>query len=204
MLRLHEELLAGDPTAPSRIAQEVLEPLVRRVAASVARADGADIRSACCQTLARYLCNPETYDPERGSLLPWLALDARGDVLNEVVSARARRETVDVAVVEVRGSAGNVFTEPAQLRPVEEEALDHADPYDLPAEMLATIREHAASFSAEELAVIELMGEGVRETAAYAEVLGISHLPFEDQQAAVKREKDRLSRRLERIRERLR
>jgi len=173
---------------------------VRRVASSVA-ADRADIRSACCQTLARYLCDPETYNPERSNLLSWLVLDARGDVLNELASAHARHETADTAVVEVRGSAGNVFIEPALLRPVEEEALDHADPYDLSPETLATIREHVIAFSAEELAVIELMGERVRETAAYAEVLGISHLPFDDQQAAVKREKDRLSRRLERLRE---
>lgn len=105
-------------------------------------------------------------------------------------------------VVELKGSARNVFTEPAQHQSVEEEALDRVDPYDLPAEILAMIREHAASFSTEERAVIELMGEGVRESAAYADVLGISHLPLEEQRAAVKREKDRLSRRLERLRER--
>lgn len=185
------------------MADRVLKPLVRRVRRSVAGTDEAQVRSACCQTLAKYLRSPETYEPERGALLAWLALDARGDVLNELASARARRETVDVATVELRGATRNVFTEAAQLRPVEEEALDRADPYDLPPDSLATIREHAAAFSPEEIAVIEQMGEGVRETAAYAEVLGIAHLPARDQQAAVKREKDRLTRRLERLRERL-
>jgi hypothetical protein len=203
LLRLHEEVLNGDRTAPARMADRVLEEVVRRVRGSVGGADEAQVRSACCQTLAKYLRSPETYQPNRGALLAWLALDARGDVLNELASARARRETVNVASVEVRGATGNVFTEAAQLRPVEEEALDRADPYDLPPDSLAMIREHAAAFSPEEIAVIELMGEGVRETAAYAEVLGIAHLPARDQRAAVKREKDRLTRRLERLRERL-
>jgi len=196
-------LLAGEPTAPARLAELLLEPLVRRVLKSTGGADRADSRSTCCQTLARYLCEPEAYDAGRGPLLAWLALDARRDVLNDLDSARARRETVDVTIVEVRGGTGNVFTEPAQLRSVEEEALDHTDPFDLPPETVAVIRKRAKSFSAEELSVIELMGEGVRDTAAYADVLGISHLPLDEQRAAVKREKDRLSRQLERLRERL-
>jgi hypothetical protein len=159
--------------------------------------------STCCQTLARYLRTPEEYEPRRGPLLAWLALDARGDVLNELASARARREVVDTAAVELRGATGNVFREAGAIRSVEEEALDNADPYDLPEDVLAAIREHAAAFSPEDAAMIELMGEGVRETAAYADVLGIAHLPARDQQVAVKREKDRLTRRLERLRERL-
>jgi hypothetical protein len=185
------------------MARLVLESLVRRVRRSVGGIDESQVRSTCCQTLARYLLSPEEYEPSRGPLLAWLTLDARGDVLNELASARARREVVDVATVELRGGTGNVFTEAAALSSVEEEALDHADPYDLPPDVLATIREHAAGFSPEDAAMIELMGEGVRETAAYAEVLGITHLPAPEQQAAVKREKDRLTRRLERLRERL-
>lgn len=185
------------------MAELLLEPLVRRVRQSVTGIDEPQVRSTCCQTLANYLCNPEGYEQSRGPLLAWLALDARGDVLNEIASARSRREVVDIAVVELRGAAGNVFTEASTFRPVDEEALDSADPHDLPAGVLETIREHAAGFSPEDFAMIELMGEGVRETAAYAEVLGISHLTIHDQRTAVKREKDRLTRRLERLGERL-
>ncbi len=196
-------MLDGERTAPARLASLLIEPLVRRVRQSVTGIDEPQVRSTCCQTLANYLSNPEAYEQSRGPLLAWLALDARGDVLNELASARSRREVVDIAVVELRGAAGNVFTEASVFRPVDEEALDNADPHDLSADVLATIREHAAGFSPEDAAMIELMGEGVRETAAYAEVLGISHLPINDQRAAVKREKDRLTRRLERLRERL-
>jgi hypothetical protein len=203
LLRLHDELVNGERTAPARMANLVLEPLVRRVRQGVSGIDEPQVRSTCCQTLARYLRSPEIYEPNRGPLIAWLVLDARGDVLNELTSARGRREIVDVATVELRGATGNVFTEAAELRPVEEEALDHADPYDVPTDVLASIREHAAALSPEDAAMIELMGEGVRETAAYAEVLGITHLPAQEQQAAVKREKDRLTRQLERLRERL-
>jgi hypothetical protein len=185
------------------MARILLEPLVRRVRQSVSGIDESQVRSTCCQTLARYLGKPEQYEPTRGPLLAWLALDARGDVLNELASAHSRREVVDIALVELRGATRNASTEETAFRPVEEEALDSADPHDLPAGVLETIRAHAARFSPEDAAMIELMGEGVRETAAYAEVLGISHLPTRDQRAAVKREKDRLTRQLERLRERL-
>jgi hypothetical protein len=67
--------------------------------------------------------------------------------------------------------------------------------------VLAAAQREAATLSAEDRAVVELMGEGVRETAAYAEVLGITHLPADQQRVTVKRVKDRLTRQLERMRE---
>jgi hypothetical protein len=170
------------------------------------RVDGADraqIESACGWSLAVYLEDPELYRPEKGSLLAWLALDAGGNVRNELASATARHEYPGAEVVELHGAARNVFKEPAQVLSVEDEALDAADPYDLPPQILAAVRAETDHYCAEDLAVIELLGEGVRETAAFAAVLGIAHLPAPQQRNEVKRCKDRLLKSLERLRDRV-
>jgi RNA polymerase sigma-70 factor (ECF subfamily) len=201
LLELHAELLASEPAAPARIAARVLPWLIARV--RVDHADPAQIESACGWTLAAYLQDPEQYRPEKGTLLAWLALDADGNVRNELASAVERREHPGAEVVELHGATRNVFMDPAQVLPVEDEALDAADPYDLPPQIIAAVRAEADHYSEEDLAVIGLLGEGVRETAAFAAVLGISHLPVASQRKEVKRCKDRLLKSLERLRDRV-
>jgi hypothetical protein len=49
-----------------------------------------------------------------------------------------------------------------------------------------------------DLAVLALLRDGERKTAAYARVLGIADRPIEEQRRIVKREKDRLQKRLAR------
>jgi hypothetical protein len=206
LLELHRALSAGDPTAPARLADLLLLPLTKRT--RVSGADAHRIESACGLALARYFQEPHRYDPDRGPLLAWLVQDARGDVLNELASSAARHERLEGdrpggEVVELRPGERNVFQDRAQVHPVEDDALDRADPHDLPAERLEAIRQELRSLEPLDRAVAELIGEGVRETAAYSEVLGITHLPVEQQRAAVKREKDRIGKRLERLRERI-
>lgn len=206
MLELHRALCAGDPTAPARLADLLILTLTER--ARVSGADVHQVESACGLTLARYFQEPNRYDPERGPLLAWLAKDVRGDILNELSSATAQHERLEGKrtggeVVELRPGQRNVFQDRAQVYPVEDDALDRADPHDLTPESLEAIRRELRSLEPSERAVAELIGAGVRETAAYSEVLGITHLPVEQQRAAVKREKDRIGKRLERLRERI-
>lgn len=206
---LHRQLCTGDPTAPLRLAEAIFAPLIDAVSATIrasyrrSRLDDDQIESACGQTLATYLADPTRFDPQRGDLLRWLAMDAIGDLRNEAGSAAARRERTDSDVVELRSASRNPLLDEPQTASVEESALDAADPYDLPPAIVDAVRAAVAEYSAEDIAVIELMGQGVRETAAYAAVLGISHLSVEAQQAEVKKCKDRLGRRLERLREQL-
>lgn len=154
-------------------------------------------------SLAGYLTDPERYQPAQGSLLTWLAMDAIGNVRNELASAANRRERAGGEIVELQGYERNVLIDRGQIVPVEDEALDAADPYDLPPQIIEAVRTEASSLRADELAVIELLAEGVRETAAFAAVLGISHLSPFRQRREVKRCKDRLLKRLERLRDRV-
>ena len=45
---------------------------------------------------------------------------------------------------------------------------------------------------------LDLLLDGERKTAVFAEALGIGHLPMKDQRAEVKRVKDKLKKRIER------
>jgi hypothetical protein len=49
-----------------------------------------------------------------------------------------------------------------------------------------------------EVKALQLMCDGEKKTRAYASALGVSHLPFAEQQQIVKRVKDKLKKRLKR------
>jgi RNA polymerase sigma-70 factor (ECF subfamily) len=202
-------LCAGDPAAPPRLAVAVLDTLVKRVRNQIRRTYSRDrvgddqIESACGLTIARYLKAPHRYDPARGSLLGWLSMDVLGDIQNEATSAVTRREAADSEAVELRSVSRKSLLDEAESASVEEVALDAVDRFDLDPDVAVAIREAVNDYGPEDLAVIELIGQGIRETAAYSEVLGISHLSADFQRREVKRHKDRLTRRLERLRDRL-
>ena len=198
LLALHEALVAGDdPTVPARLAEFLLPALQRRFRAARAP-DPHSADSLAGQSIARYLDEPDRYDPERSPLLAYLWRDVAADLKNEWASASRRRchETPTGDTIELH--------EPARNLSVEEEVLDALDPFDVPPALLEAARQEAARFSATDRRLLDLLTEGVRATAAYAEVLGLSHLPVQIQRREVKRHKDRLKARLEVIRGRLR
>jgi len=197
LLRLHVELCAGeDPTVPARLA-ELLLPALRRRFRSAPAADPHAIESLIDLSIARYLRDPARYEPTRGPLLAFLYRDVEGDRKNELASLGSRRahELPDSEVVDVSADRRNLG--------MDEEVLDALDPFDMPREILEAARSEVAGFSDQDRQLLVLIGDGVRETVAYSEVLGITHLPAEVQRREVKRHKDRLKARLEVIRGRL-
>lgn len=196
LLALHEQLRAGqDPSVAARMA-ELLVPALERRFRSARAGDPHAVASLIGLSVARYLQEPGRYDPARGPLLAYLYRDVRGDLLNEQAAARRVREQPAGELVEVQEPAGNPG--------VEEEVLDALDPFDAPPDLLEAGRAELERFDARDRELLDLMLHGVRETSAYAEVLGIAHLPVATQRTEVKRHKDRLKRRLEASRDRLR
>jgi RNA polymerase sigma-70 factor, ECF subfamily len=129
----------------------------------------------------------------RGGLALYLAMEVRSDVKNELDSRKRRRRHE------------SPVPEPVELESlgrdssVEEEVLDAIDPIEVPSEVIHAARQALGELSEVDRRLLGLMANGVRETSAYAAVLGISHLPAELQRKAVKRHKDRLKKRLERL-----
>lgn len=194
---LHEALLAGeDPTVPARLAELLLEALQRRFV-SKRTFDPDSVESLICQSIARYLNEPWRYRPERGPLLAYLWRDVTGDLKNEWDShARLRRhESPDSAAVELGTADRNLS--------VEEEVLDTVDRFDVPTAVLERARKQLSQFSEQDRQLIMLLGEKVRSTTPYAEILGITHLPARAQAKEVNRNKDRLKKRLGVIRDEL-
>ena len=195
--RLHQELCIGDdPNVPTLFAELVIPPLRRRFRRK-AGADVDAVDSLIDMSVARYLAEPHRYDPGRGPLLAFLWRDIDGDRKNELESlaARRRHEIPDSDAVELRCSDWNLSAE--------EEALDELDPFDLPKPLSDAALAEVAAFSAQDQQLVALLVSGVRETSAYVQVLGIEYLPPNEQKRTVKRHKDRLTKRLEAIGDRL-
>jgi hypothetical protein len=195
--KLHEAVIAGDdPTAPARMAEVLLPALLQRFAAARFK-EPHTVDSLVGLSIARYLADPSRYLPERGPLLAYLWQDVKGDLRNEwEKSSRLRQhESPDSDLIELATSDRNLT--------VEEEVLDAMDPFDVPSAVLERARDQLSRFSSQDLQLIALLGSGIRDTAPYAEVLGIAHLPRGIQAKEVNRHKDRLKKRLGVIRDQL-
>ncbi len=195
---LHQRLLAGDVTAPRELAERLI-PLVRRRLGQLERRveDPVMVRSAIGLVIARYLRHPERFDPGRGGLVGYLAMEARGDVLNELDALRRRRKherPVDNLVELER---------PGRDSTVEEEVLERVEPVGVPPDVARAALQALSELDELDRRLLQMMADGVRSTAAFAAVLELSHLPVELQRKAAKQHKDRLVKRLERLRERL-
>lgn len=170
-------LHAGAPTAPNALAGRYLPLLAAHLRGAYPRATDDHIHGAVDEALMNFLERPARYDPARGSLATYLRLSARGDLQNAL--ARDARH---------RGASLDSVAEPP----------DHRKDTRSPDDPLADPRIAAelAALSAAERAVLELMIEGVRETDAYAAVLGITDRSADERRAEVKRAKDKLQKRL--------
>jgi RNA polymerase sigma-70 factor (ECF subfamily) len=198
LLDLHRRLIDGDPTVPGQLAERLVPHLLRRLE-GLARSTGDPhmVTSQIGLVVARYLREPERYAPERAGLVPYLAMEVRGDVLNELKTRTRRRsretpidEHVELRLVDRDSS-------------VEEAALDTVDPVGVAPDTARAMLQAVADFDAVDRQVPQMIADGVRSTSAYAAVLGLSHLPVDVQRTTVRRHKDRILKRVERLRDRL-
>ena len=200
---LHERLLAGDVTAPNEVAERYLEALVARL--QRARRDVTDeqaIMTAAIDAVLNYTRRPQQYEPQRGTLQSYLYMAAKGDLGNALRSeARHTKHAFSMdaslsGAVEVALVAGNDS--------VEDQVLERLETY-LPeglsrAEALQRIAE--AFPDPVDRRLLILCVEGERHTAAFAKLLGISTLLELEQRRRVKQSKDRIDKRMKRLRAR--
>jgi DNA-directed RNA polymerase specialized sigma24 family protein len=195
LMVLHEALLRGDNAARVALSEVLLSALRRRFG-SRRDLEREDIESFIGEAITKYLGAPDDYDPAREPLLAYLYADADGDIRNEAAKRRRRPE------VPVWGGEFELLSTPGNPS-VEEQVVERLDPLDLPRSSVERALAAIQDLSDEERGFLQLRADGVRSTQAYAEVLGIAHLPAEQQRREVKRAKDRLDKRLGSIRGRL-
>jgi hypothetical protein len=195
LLVLHEALLGGDNAARIKLA-ELLLPALRRRFANRRELERDDIDSVVGLSITTYLSAPGQYDPARAPLLVYLYRDVDGDIRNEAAKQMRRPEMpMEHETLELQTPRGNPT--------VEDEVMQRLDPLDLPGWQVQAALAYVQGLSQEDCEFLRLRGEGVRSTHVYAQVLGIAHLPAEQQRREVKRAKDRLDKRLGSFRGRL-
>lgn len=187
---------ASDPTATSDFAVAFFEPLADWLIKHNPRAHPHDCETAAEDTILAVIKNPASYQPERQTLVAYLRMSAKRDLLNiQRSEERHRGRRANLEAVELSPKLGKYLqdrdADPAvvvERREALAAALRGRAP---PAAMLAGL-------TARELRVFELMQTGERRTSVYAHALGIEEWPPEEQRREVKRVKDRLAKRNER------
>lgn len=188
-LALHNRLLKGDRVAPEELAELLLDRLARELARRFPRTDKHLIYDGVTDALLEYCATPAGFDVSRGVPLDrFLAQAAWRNIANFLRGERRRkvREEKFVKyseddVVELHPSAGNTLQGEVLLR----QRL---------AELMQTLE------SPLDKRIFDLRMTGHRRTEEFAKVMGILHLPKDEQRREVKRAKDRIDKVLKRRR----
>ena len=191
LLAVHGRLLAGDPTASADLFEFVYGPLIGHAIKKHA-AFGMDedrARDLAVGVLASLVEEPTMFDPQQGNLFGFLCMMLDGDAKNAGRDEVNRQKKFSEFAVEVEQVGGNSYSSSPETR--------------LDAERI--ISQHHAAIVVEEgdSEILRLVLQDERDYETYAEALGIAHLPLEEKRAEVKRRKDRIEKRLERLRDRL-
>ncbi len=185
--RLHAEVYAGDPTAPSRVFTVLLGPLIDWLSFRWRNERDAErVRDFAIDSIIGYLESPQRYDPARASLLTYLRLDAHGNLLNDHARRHRQRER--------RKKAGVELDDEARNSSIDEYPSEREEP-DL---KLSDVRE--ALPDERDRRAVFLMLEEERSTETFVEVWELTDLPPQQRAAEVKRNKDRVKARLRRLR----
>ena len=175
----------GDRLARSDFIAATLDPLLQHLRRWRRDADEHACLTAAEDAILALIHNPIIYDSAGRALIGFLRMSAERDLLNELAKeARHHRNRDSAECVELATDDRNTS--------VDELAGD------LPSFDEPDIAAEVASLTATEREVLRLMRDGEKRTAAFAAVLGIEHLPMEDQAGGVKRVKDRIIKRLQR------
>lgn len=179
---LYRRVLANDPLAPSDFAVAVLEPLIAYLRFKWPHADDHDRQHAAEDAVLEVIRKPPSYHPELRSLRSHLQDAAHRDMINLDVKERRHHRGRDAEFrVELASDGGN------------DSADDGLPAFDDP--RLAAV---IAGFTHEERRAFDLMRDGERRTAAFAEALGFAERPTDEQEREAKRAKDRIVKRLKR------
>ena len=197
-LDLHRRLVQDDPVAPADLAVQYLNPLIDALTHANQRSIPSDfIEEAVHLALISLIQKPTRFDPARNKadcpLFAFLKMAAQSDLLNRLAKEQRHQQArVSLESVEQSPDGGKYLgrdDDPALPLLIREE-VDRAD---------RTILTHVRDGLSEgEARCLDLMLQRERKTGVFAAALGIAHLPKEDQEAEVKRVKDKLKKRIER------
>jgi RNA polymerase sigma-70 factor (ECF subfamily) len=192
---LHRRLVDRDVTASTDLARLFLDHLIAwLVEKNSSRVPEELCIEAAEDALIALMKSPASFNPARGKrLAAYLRMSARGDLRNILQRERRHRDKhILLEDVELFPEAGKYLVaddDPLRSLERQEESAKATRT------VVAPVRE---GLSEGESRVLDLILQGERKTAVFAEALGITHLPTNAQRTEVKRVKDKLKKRIER------
>lgn len=197
--QIHARLTQGDKVASAELAEALLDDLVAKLKRRFPRESDQDLFvDAAIEAVMSYIKNPGQFDPDRRSLKGFLVMAADGDFRN-LRDKRYRFRVHETAVEDVEESASG------RNRRIHTRAdSDGVGPL---SEAIYREDEEAYRRFLDETFVdqvdrllADLVLSNERSTDRFSEVLGIQNEPIEQQRKIVKKHKDRIKKRLERLR----
>jgi RNA polymerase sigma-70 factor (ECF subfamily) len=189
LLELHRRLLTGDRTASGEVVSLLHASLTQEISAQFPHTDQHIIWDGVIDAMLDYCARPQQFDAERGVPLErFLRLAARRNVMNRLRGEQRRKVREEAAghawaasSVELDPAAGNLRQRDESMQQQRQRAA---------------LTQALQNPNDQQLLALRL--QGVRRTEAFAEILGITHLPIEIQRREVKRAKDRIDKMLRR------
>jgi hypothetical protein len=192
--QIHKRLLAKDPIAPADLAENVLDGLINKLSSKYYYLNDPDIIvDSVSDALLSYIKNPEQFKPSKRGLLGYLQMAAEGDLKNALSKASRRHKKECVTDdVELTLLGGNISLRKGYDQ---NETFLSDDEYKLE-KLYGTIG--TLFKDPKDLQMAELILKGERFTASFAKVLGLEKESITVQKCEVKRNKDRIKKRIER------
>jgi len=192
---LHRALLARDPTAPETIARAVLGPLAEHTERQFRHVSPDTVEQAALDAVWEYLKHPERCQATTGvRVVAYLRGVARKKVLDELRRERRRHTREERWGQQTVGEAEREAVELRDAATTVEQDEDAAALQGRRTEVLGALDAET------DRRLLELKLSGERKTAAFAEVLAITHLPIAQQRKIVKQHKDRIDKIVRRAR----
>lgn len=190
-LALHQRIVARDPRAFNELATWLYDSLVRQsFRRAGTNADPHLVEEAVGEALLDYNEDPTKYDPRKMSLTSYLLMAAYWDYRDAYRIADRYVGRWDELPDGDQGELSDDGQEVEQLM----RTIWHRE------QLKEVIHQIPRRFPMErDQQVMYLILEKERTTKTYAKVLGIEHLPVEEQRHQVHQTKDRIKKRLKRL-----
>ncbi len=190
----HQRIMAGDVTAFAELCEQALPHLLSFVRAQFPQVHPHVQESIIIDCLLSYSAAPDQYDSQQLSLLSYLRMAVRGDMLNALQKQKRyeqRLADLDDPVVEQQLAQQ---ADSGALNALDDWLQTHTQ---MPRQDV--LRAMYQELAHADRAILLLMLDGVRDTARFAAVLGVANKDILVQRQAVKRAKDRIKKQLQRF-----
>ncbi len=197
---IHRRLLDNDPTARSELAGKYLECLLDWLKHKFPSVDQELICNAATDTILDYTLYPSRFNPAKLSLFGYLKMSADRDLRNLLEKEKRKTEHQQKLVEKILHEVVKPSIDSHKDLLEDSEALIPEE-YGTNQDVIKQIIEEEFP-TVIDRKLLQLILDGERRTSVYAEVLGIQDQDDVKQRRSVKQHKDRIKKRLERLRRR--